>query len=718
MDTTAATPVSRLPVPRRRDDYLRLRNKLGEYLSPLELEAVDSAYDYSAHFHRDQKRLTGEPYISHPIAVADVLTEFRLDSATVQAALLHDVVEDTESTLDEIRERFGEDVALLVDGVSKLDKLHFDSAEEAQAESFRKMLLAMARDLRVILVKLADRTHNMRTIDALAPHKRRRIAKETLEIYAPIANRLGMYNLKSELEDLGFRAYSPFRYRVLERTLRKALGGQKHLLRKIENRLRTELADAGIEARVFGREKHIYSIYQKMQRKQAHLSDIVDVYGLRVIVRDIETCYRVLGLAHKLYKPMPGRFKDYIAIPRVNGYQSLHTTLFGPKAVPLEVQIRTEEMDKVAESGIAANWLYKAADKHTNSSEERARKWLADLMELQGSANSEEFLETVKIDLFPDKVYVFTPKGDILRLPRGATAVDFAYAVHTDVGNHCVAAKIERRLVPLKTLLHNGETVEIITARGARPNPNWVNFVATAKARNAIRSFLKSLERDEARELGRLLLSQALRPHSLTLRRIARARMRELLDELALEDVNELFYELGLGRRLAPIIAGMLAEGSDNEARPLHGHKPLEIAGTEGLIVTYARCCSPIPGDEIVGFMTSGRGIVIHRTNCRNLVEYSREPSKWIPVSWKSRVKGEFLSEILVRTMDRVGLLAELAGRISSTQTNIDHVRVDSEGDSSLLFFRLKVRDRKQLAQVMRSIRGTPGVVRVTRNIG
>jgi GTP pyrophosphokinase len=718
MDTAAASPESRLPVARRGDDYLRLRNKLSSYLSAAELLSVDSAYDYSARCHLGQHRKTGEPYISHPVAVADVLTEFRLDAATIQAALLHDVVEDTASTLDEIRERFGDDVAVLVDGVSKLDKLHFNSVEEAQAESFRKMLLAMAQDLRVILVKLADRTHNMRTIGALPRDKRRRIAKETLEIYAPIANRLGMYNLKSELEDLGFMAYAPFRHRVLERTLRKALGGQKQLLRKIENRLTDALAEAGIEARVTGREKHIYSIYLKMQRKHAHLADIVDVYGLRVIVKDIETCYRVLGLAHKLYKPMPGRFKDYIAIPRVNGYQSLHTTLFGPKAVPLEVQIRTEEMDKVAESGIAANWLYKAAEKHTNSSEERARKWLAGLMELQGSGNSEEFLETVKIDLFPDKVYVFTPKGDIFRLPRGSTAVDFAYAVHTDVGNHCVAAKIDRRLVPLKTLLHNGETVEVITARGARPNPNWVNFVATAKARNAIRGFLKSLELDEARDLGRLLLSQALRPHSLTLRRISKARMRELLDELGLEDANELYYELGLGRRLAPIIAGMLAEAREDEARPLHGHKPLEIAGTEGLIVTYSRCCSPIPGDEIVGFMTSGRGIVIHRTNCRNLVEYSREPSKWIPVSWKSRVKGEFLSEIQVRTMDRVGLLAELAGRISSTKTNIDHVRVDSEGDSSLLAFRLKVRDRKQLAQVMRSIRGTPGVVRVSRNIG
>lgn len=716
MDTAAQARDSKRPKVKRIDDYNALRATLAGYLSAAELDSVDAAYDYSAHFHQHQLRRTGEAYITHPVAVAEVLSELRLDSATIQAALLHDVVEDTDSTLDEIRERFGEDVALLVDGVSKLDKLHFDSAEEAQVESFRKMLLAMARDLRVILVKLSDRVHNMRTIDALPASKRRRIARETLEIYAPIANRLGMYSMKVELEDLGFRAFSPYRYRVLERTLRKALGSQKQLLKKIDNGFKSALADAGIEARVQAREKHIYSIYKKMQRKRVHLSDIVDVYGVRVVVKDIETCYRVLGLAHKLYKPMPGRFKDYIAIPRVNGYQSLHTTLFGPKAVPLELQIRTEQMDEVAESGIAANWLYKAAEKQTNSSEERARKWLADLMELQGSGNSEEFLETVKIDLFPDKVYVFTPKGDILRLPRGATAVDFAYAVHTDVGNRCVAAKIDRRLVPLKTILRNGESIEIVTARGARPNPNWVNFVVTAKARNAIRGYLKSLQSDEAQDLGRLLLSQALRPHAMNLRKISKSKRKALLDELGISDIDELYEEIGLGRRLAPIIAGMLAESGDDAAKPLPGHKPLEISGTEGLVVTYSRCCSPIPDDEIVGFMTSGRGIVIHRTNCHNLAEYSRDPSKWIPVSWKPRIKGEFSSEIQVRTLDRVGMLAELAGKISSTGTNIEHVRVDSDDDSSLLAFRLKVRNRKHMAQVMRSIHGTPGVVRVTRN--
>jgi GTP pyrophosphokinase len=719
MEYGTAIRERRLAGIRKTTEFERLLQSLSEVLSADDIGSIVQAYEFSASQHEGQRRRSGEPYISHPVAVAQILAEFCIDRATIQAALLHDVVEDTAVTLEDIRSRFGDDVALIVDGVSKLDKLRFDSAEEAQAESFRKMLLAMVQDLRVILVKLADRLHNMRTIDALPRDKQRRIARETLEIYAPIANRLGMYAIKLELETLGFKTYSPFRYRVLERSVRKARGNQRQFLRKIHARLAKELADTGIDARIIAREKHVYSIYLKMQRKHAHLADIVDVFGLRIIVKDIDQCYRALGIAHKLYKPMPGRFKDYIAIPRVNGYQSLHTTLFGPRAIPLEVQIRTEDMDLVAESGIAANWLYKAADKHTNASEERARKWLTGLMELHRSANSEEFLETVKVDLFPDKVYVFTPKGEIMRLPRGATTVDFAYAVHTDIGNRCVAAKIDRKLVPLKTVLRNGETVEILTARGARPSPDWVTHVVTAKARNAIRAYLKNLKRDDAISLGRLLLSQALRPHSLSLRRVSKPKIKSILTEIGLEDIEQLYEEIGLGQRLAPIVAGMMADDTDELSAEAAGkRRPIEVAGTEGLVVSYARCCSPIPGDAIVGFMTSGRGIVIHRQQCRNLAEYGRQPSKWIPVSWKARIKGEFYSELTVRTMDRVGLLAELAGKIAATQANIDHVRVDSDNDSSTLTFRIAIRDRKHLAQVLRSIRAVPGVVRVSRNLG
>jgi GTP pyrophosphokinase len=719
MDYGAAIRERRLSSVWRTDDFGRLVAQLETYLPRSDLGAITEAYEYSAKAHEGQQRRSGDPYITHPVAVAEILAGLHLDADSIKAALLHDVVEDTPSTLAEIQTRFGEDVALLVDGVSKIDHLRFDSAAEAQAESFRKMLLAMAKDLRVILVKLADRTHNMRTIQSLPQDKQRRIARETLDIYAPIANRLGVYSLKVELEELGFKTFYPFRYRVLQRALRRAKGNQRQLLRKIEGKLTKGLSDAAIEARVVGREKHLFSIYLKMQRKHIHLSDIVDVYGVRIMVPDVDSCYRVLGLVHQLFKPMPGRFKDFISIPRVNGYQSLHTTLFGPNGLPLEIQIRTEEMDKVAERGVAAHWQYKAVDKHTYSTEERARDWLAGLMEMERAANSEEFLETVKADLFPDKVYVFTPKGAIMRLPRGATAVDFAYAVHTDVGNRCVAAKIDRRLVPLKTTLRNGETVEIVTARGARPNPSWVNFVITAKARNAIRGYLKNLKRDEAQELGRRLLSQELLPYSLSIRKLPKKRIDALLKELEIADLETLFEQLGLGERLAPVVAGMLAQqGDEDDSDVAARRRPLDIAGTEGMVVNYARCCYPIPGDEIVGFMSSGRGIVIHRSNCRNLAEYRKQPSKWIPVEWKRNVKGEFHSEIQVRTLDRVGLLAEVAGRISGTHTNIDHVRVDTEGDASALIFRVKVRDRKQLAQVVRSIRTIPGVVRTSRSAG
>jgi GTP diphosphokinase / guanosine-3',5'-bis(diphosphate) 3'-diphosphatase len=719
MDYGAAIRERMLSSVWRTDDFGRLMAQLGTYLPEADLPSVTQAYEFSSKAHEGQQRRSGDAYITHPVAVAEILAGLHLDSASIKAALLHDVVEDTGRTLAEIETQFGEDVALLVDGVSKIDNLRFDSAAEAQAESFRKMLLAMAKDLRVILVKLADRTHNMRTIGSLPIEKQRRISRETLDIYAPIANRLGVYTLKVELEELGFKTFYPFRHKVLQRSLRRAKGNQRQLLRKIEGRLTKALSEAGLPARVVAREKHLYSIYQKMQRKQAHLSDIVDVYGVRIVVQDVGSCYRALGLAHQLWKPMPGRFKDFISIPRVNGYQSLHTTLFGPNGLPLEVQIRTEEMDKVAERGVAAHWQYKAVDKHTYSTEERAREWLAGLMEMERAANSEEFLETVKADLFPDKVYVFTPKGAIMRLPRGATAVDFAYAVHTDVGNRCVAAKIDRRLVPLKTALHNGETVEIVTARGARPNPNWVNFVTTAKARNAIRGYLKNLKRDEAQELGRRLLNQELMPYSLSLKKLPKNRLDALRKELGIHDEETLFEQVGLGERLAPVVAGLLAQESDRpDAASPEQRKPLEIAGTEGMVVNYARCCHPIPGDEIVGFMSSGRGIVIHRTTCRNLAEYRKQPSKWIPVNWTKGVKGEFDSEIQVRTLDRVGLLAEVAGRISATHTNIEHVRVDTEGDASTLAFRLKVRDRKQLAQVVRSIRTIPGVVRVSRSAG
>ena len=712
----AAAILSRLPQGWRSTGFGELLDEAKSYLPQEQLPGLVAAYEFSSDAHGDQRRLTGEPYVTHPVAVARILAALHLDSGTLQAALLHDVMEDTSATRVDLEERFGDDVAVLVDGVSKLDQIHFDSREEAQAESFRKMLLAMVKDLRVILVKLADRTHNMRTLKVLPAEKQRRIARETLEIYAPIANRLGINSIKVELEDLGFRALYPFRYRVLERALKRFTGNQKQFLRRIENNLTNALNDIDIPGRVVGREKHLYSIYQKMLSKQKALAEIVDVYGFRIVVNSVDDCYRTLGLVHKLYRPMPGRFKDYVAIPRVNGYQSLHTTLFGPNGIPLEVQIRTEDMDRLAERGIAAHWQYKAVDKHTYGAESRAREWLSGLMEMQQASDSEEFLESVKVDLFPDKVYVFTPRGDILRLPRGSTAVDFAYAVHTDVGNRCVAAKVNRKLVPLRTTLENGQTVEIITARGAKPNPNWVSFVVTAKARNAIRGFLKNLQKSEARDLGRRLIDQALKPYKKTLRR-SRRELKRLLEELDLPDAGTLYGQVGLGERLAPVVAKMLMETPDHEAEAERQDRrhPLAIAGTEGMVVKYARCCYPIPGDKIIGYMSTGRGIVIHRDSCGNLAEYRKQPSKWINVDWKGQVSGEFQSGIQVRAMNRMGLLAEMASSIAATECDIDHVSVDTDSDSSTLEFLVRVKNRNQLARVIRAVRSIPGVLRITR---
>jgi guanosine-3',5'-bis(diphosphate) 3'-pyrophosphohydrolase len=715
MDT--ATLVKRTTSTRaaKSDGFTELVTQLESYLPKSELLAVVEAYLLAAESHKDQLRISGDPYITHPVAAARILADLHLEASTIKAALLHDVVEDTGATLLEIGRKFGDDVALLVDGVSKLDKIRFDSALDAQAANFRKMLLAMAKDLRVILVKLADRAHNMRTLDALPKAKRRRIAAETLDIYAPIANRLGIYSLKVELEELGFKARFPSRHRVLSQQLAKLAGGQKYSFRRVETRLKKLLKDEGIEARIISRQKNIYSVYRKMKRKRLHLSEIVDLFGMRIVVAEVDQCYRVLGLVHQLFKPMPGRFKDYIAIPRVNGYQSLHTTLFGPKGVPMEIQIRTEKMDSIAEQGIAANWRYKAWDKSTNPAEDRARKWLAGIVDVDGGGDSEEFLETVRVDLFPDNVYVFTPRGDIMRLPRGATTIDFAYAVHTDVGDRCVAARIDRRNVPLKTKLNSGETVEIITVRGARPDPAWVEHVVTAKARNAIRARLKSLQQSEARRLGQQLLSQSLRPYSITPLMFRRGRLEAALKVLEVPDIETLHERIGLGLVPASMAASQIAGLATDETQDSSdSRKPLPV-GDSGMVLQYGRCCLPIPGDDIVGFMSVGRGIVIHRADCHNLAEFRNHPSRWVPVDWKNRSGDQFLTEIQVRTMDRVGVLAEVSGTISAQRSNIEYVEVNTDFDGAVQTFRLRVRDRGHLAQVIRALRKVRGVVKVTR---
>ena len=713
----ASSILNLLPSGRRSIGVTQLLNKLETYLPPQQVDRVRDAYEFGAQAHEGQKRLSGEPYIAHPVAVADILADLHLDAQTIVAAILHDVIEDTPTAKGEIAERFGAEVAELVDGVSKLDQIQFRSRAEAQAESFRKMLLAMVRDIRVVMVKLADRTHNMRTLGAVPPAKRRTVARETLEIYAPIANRLGIHSVKSELEELGFKALYPGRYRIIEKALKKARGNQKQFVGKIADNLRGAIDKAGIKGRVEGREKHLYSVYQKMRRNRAPLTSIVDVFGFRIVVDSIDTCYRTLGLVHGLYRPMPGRFKDYIAIPRVNGYQSLHTTLFGPNGMPIEVQIRTEEMNRVAESGIAAHWQYKTGEDQGRAYRDRASEWLQQLMEMQHGGNSEEFMESVKVDLFPDKVYVFTPRGEIRRLPRNATAVDFAYSVHTDIGNHCVAAKVDRRLVPLRTPLRNGQTVEIITAKGATPNPAWVNFVVTAKARAAIRHYLKGLKHSEAVELGKRLLNQALADLSLVLKKIPDERVQSTAIELGLKSPEELFEQIGLGERLAPLVARrLLPADSVAPAEPVSQSGPLAIAGTEGMVVSYARCCFPIPNDPIMAYLSSGRGVVIHREACGNLRNYRKQPDKWLSVTWQSSMDRVFNVEIRIDVKNRMGALAAIASNIATTETNIEHVAVDErDGDASTLIFDLQVRDRKHLAHVIKNLRKMPEVLRVTR---
>ena len=712
----AATILARFPGAARRDTGVRrLVQTLESYLPDDQVATVLEAYEFGAKAHEGQTRKSGEPYITHPVAVAQELAEMHLDWEAICAAILHDVVEDTEATLPEIVEKFGEEVALIVDGVSKLDQIQFRSRAEAQAESFRKMMLAMIEDIRVILVKLADRLHNMQTLGAMPAVKKKRIARETLDIYAPIANRLGINRLKVQLEDLGFRHLYPYRYRVLENTLKKSKGSQRQIVKRISEQLSKAMAEDGIDGEITGREKHLYSIYKKMAEKKRVLSDVVDVYGFRIVVDDVSMCYQTLGLVHQLYKPMPGRFKDYIAIPRINGYQSLHTTLFGPKGLPMEVQIRTRNMDRVAESGVASHWIYKADEKSDATPQRRAREWLANLAELQQTGTSEEFLESVKVDLFPDKIYVFTPKGDIMPLPKGATTIDFGYAVHTDIGNRTVAAKINRRLVPLRTPLQNGQTVEIITARGAKPNPNWLTFVRTAKARTAIRAHMKNLRSAESIDLGKRLLDKSLKDVGSSLRKVGKVRMNEALDELGLNTAEELYEQLGLGERLAPLTARFLVGKDESEQVPPVAS--LVIAGTEGMVVSYAKCCYPLPGDDVMGYLTAGRGIVIHRNTCGNLSNFRKQPKKWIAVSWEKDIAREFHCQIQCETRNRTGVLAEVAATIADSGSNIEQVEVISRNeDVSVLTFLLQVHDRIHLAQIMRNVRKMPNVIRVQRD--
>ena len=709
-----------------------LSKGIGAYLQPDQVEKVRRAYQFGARAHQGQKRASGEAYIHHPLAVARILGEMHMDHQTLMAAMLHDVIEDTPTAKKELQRKFGKGVAELVDGVSKLDRVQFESLAEAQAHNFRKMLMAMSDDIRVILLKLADRLHNMRTLAALGPAKRRRIARETLEIYAPIALRLGVNAIRLELEELGFAALYPLRRRVLALRIDEARGRRKQIISKIRTALKRRLRQEKIPGQVLGREKHLYGVYQKMRERQLRFKDVHDVYAFRVIVDSVDTCYRAVGAMHNLYKPVPGKFKDYIAIPKSNGYQSLHTDLFSPFGVSIEIQIRTRAMEDVAEAGIAAHWLYKAEGKagagpgrgcgdHCGA-HRRAREWLRNIVEMNKAAGKpEEFLENVKIDLFPDEVYAFTPKGRIMELPQGATAVDFAYAIHSDIGNKCVGVRLNRRLAPLYTQLKNGQRVEIITATSGRPDPAWLNFVVTAKARSQIRHFLKNLQRNEAALFGKRLLNRALEPFAVTYQDINRADMRRLLEDNHIDSETALLEEIGLGNRMAPLLARQLAalDGRQTALAPgANGHEaaPLSIKGAEGMVMTFPKCCYPIPGDRIHGFATAGRGIVIHRQNCKNSVEYRQHQEKWVHVEWEPDIEREFQVKIALDTRNQRGVLATVAAAIADAYANIENVEL-KEGDDrhTLMRFIIEVRDRVHLAQVMRRVRALKSVSHIAR---
>ncbi|MCW3172744.1 bifunctional GTP diphosphokinase/guanosine-3',5'-bis pyrophosphate 3'-pyrophosphohydrolase [Shewanella subflava] len=693
-----------------------LKESASAYLDAEQVELLKQAYLVARDAHEGQMRTSGEPYITHPVAVARILADMRLDYETLMAALLHDTIEDTPVTKEELAELFGADVAELVEGVSKLDKIKFRDKKEAQAENFRKMMMAMTQDIRVILIKLADRTHNMRTLGALRPDKRRRIARETLEIYAPIANRLGIHNIKIELEDLGFQAYYPMRYRVIKEVVKSARGNRKELINSIEGAIETRLEDAGIPAKVKGREKNLYSIYRKMRNKELQFEEVMDIYAFRVIVDSIDTCYRVLGAMHGLYKPHPGRFKDYIAIPKANGYQSLHTSLFGPHAVPVEVQIRTEEMDQMADKGVAAHWMYK---NNTDASQQsttqvRARKWMQSLLELQQSASSSfEFVENVKTELFPDEIYVFTPEGRILELPVNATAVDFAYEVHTDVGNTCVGARVNRQAYPLSQPLISGQTVEIITAKGARPNAAWLNFVVTGKARGKIRQVLKSLKGDNAIALGRRLLNHAL--GETKIEHIPVDLIDKVIKETKHKSLDSLLADIGLGNAMSIVIAQRLM-GQKLESASKDGNA-MPIRGAEGMLVTYANCCRPIPGDAVIAHVSPGKGLVVHMESCANIRGYQGEPDKYIPVHWDNAEGVEYHANLRVEIVNHQGALAKITSIIASAGSNIHNLSTEErDGRVYQINLRISVKDRVHLANVMRRIRVLPEVLRTSRN--
>ncbi|MDN4035787.1 bifunctional (p)ppGpp synthetase/guanosine-3',5'-bis(diphosphate) 3'-pyrophosphohydrolase [Massilia sp. YIM B02443] len=700
--------------------------KLSEYLTPAELKKVKEAYRFSDEMHLGQVRKSGEPYISHPIAVAEICAEWKLDAQAIMAALLHDVIEDQDVKKDELIERFGAQVANLVDGLSKLEKIEFQSQLEAQAENFRKMLLAMASDVRVILIKLADRLHNMRTLGFMVPAKKRRIAGETMEVYVPIAHRLGLNNIYRELQDLAFSHLYPLRYQTLSKAIKAARGNRREVVKKIMESVKTQLASSGLQFEVDGREKTLFGIYKKMRNKHLSFSQVLDVYGFRVVVDSVPNCYVALGALHALYKPMPGKFKDYIAIGKINGYQSLHTTLIGPYGTPVEFQIRTQDMHRTAESGVAAHWLYKTGDSNLSDLQQRTHAWLQSLLDIQQqTGDSAEFLEHVKVDLFPDSVYVFTPKSKIIALPRGATALDFAYSIHTGIGDHTVGVKINNEEQPLRTELHNGDIVEILTDTESRPSPTWLSFVRTGKARSAIRHHLRTVDVNESSELGRELLAQSLAVRNIK-PELPEATVAKLLAESSANTMDELYADIGIGKRMPALVARHIFGLMEGDPDLLPSHQPLPagdvapvtIYGSEGVAVQLAPCCLPIPGDQIIGQLRRDQGLVVHTCDCVPAKRVrAKEPDRWIAVQWGEELNRRFETRIRLLINNEKGILARVAAEIGESDANITYVGMDEddEGTMTQLRFTIQVQDRVHLAQLIRNLRRVTGVNRVER---
>ncbi|RUR30185.1 RelA/SpoT family protein [Vreelandella andesensis] len=701
-----------------------LADRLGGYLPPDEIQQVKRAFYYAEQAHDGQRRRSGEPYVTHPLAVANILANMHMDHQSLMAAMLHDVLEDTGVSKKALLAQFGKPVAELVDGVSKLTQITFEDKAVAQAENFQKMVLAMSRDIRVIIVKLADRLHNMRTLGALRPDKKRRIARETLEIYARIAGRLGINTIRVELEDLSFQALHPMRAERIKRAVASARGNRRSAMREIQSSLQQSLDDEGLKGTVIGRQKHLLSIYKKMRDQRKPFADIMDVFGFRIITEDVASCYRILGVVHNLYKPVPGRFKDYIAIPKANGYQSLHTTLFGRGGMPIEVQIRTREMEAMANNGIAAHWLYKAGQTThpiAEGSHARARAWVKGLLEMQRHAgDSLEFIEHVKNDLFPDDIYVFTPKGDIMELPQGATVIDFAYSVHTDIGNNCIACRIDRHLAPLSTRLESGQTLEIITAPGARPNLAWLNFVTTAKARSAIRHALKHQQQAEAVIFGRRLLNKALAPFETSLEELDESVFARAFKELDVSSLDALLESLGLGNRLAHVAARRLVDVAHGEntdcVLSADSEKAVVISGSEGMVINFARCCHPLPGDPIVGHLSVGKGLVVHRSECKNLGDRKNDPEKLFALEWSDNINEDFPVALRIEIESRRGLVAELAGVVTDADANIERIGIEErDARLSIVNLTLSVKGRVHLASIIKRIRNLHNVGKITR---